>query len=40
VRETWPLKVKEEHRLEVFENKVLRKTFGLKREEVTGRGEN
>jgi hypothetical protein len=26
----------EEHRLRVFENKVMRKTFGSKRDEVTG----
>jgi hypothetical protein len=28
--------VKEEHRLRVFENKVLRKTFRPKRDQVTG----
>jgi hypothetical protein len=28
----------EEHRLRVFENRVLRKTFGPKRNEVTGQG--
>jgi hypothetical protein len=27
---------KEEHRLRVFENRVLRRIFGLKRDEVTG----
>jgi hypothetical protein len=27
---------KEEHRLRVFENRVLRRIFGSKREEVTG----
>jgi hypothetical protein len=27
----------EEHRLRVFENRVLRRIFGLKRDEVTGR---
>ncbi|KAJ4426003.1 hypothetical protein ANN_27630 [Periplaneta americana] len=32
--ETWT--VREEHRLRVFENKVLRKIFGAKRDEVTG----
>jgi hypothetical protein len=26
----------EEHRLRVFENRVLRRIFGLKRDEVTG----
>ncbi|KAJ4449974.1 hypothetical protein ANN_01381 [Periplaneta americana] len=34
--ETWTLTLKEEHRLRVFENKVLRKIFGAKRDEVTG----
>ncbi|KAJ4449364.1 hypothetical protein ANN_00762 [Periplaneta americana] len=34
--ETWTLTQKEEHRLRVFENKVLRKIFGAKRDEVTG----
>jgi hypothetical protein len=34
--ETWPLTLREEHRLGVFENKVLRRIFGLKRDEVTG----
>jgi hypothetical protein len=33
--ETWSLTVREEHRLRVFENRVLR-IFGLKRDEVTG----
>jgi len=28
--------MREEHRLRVFENRVLRKTFGPKRHEVTG----
>jgi hypothetical protein len=31
--ETWPLSLGEEHRLRVFENRVLRKIFGPKREE-------
>jgi hypothetical protein len=31
--ETWSGTLKEEHRLRVFENTVLRKIFGLKREE-------
>jgi hypothetical protein len=30
------LTLREEHRLKVFENKVLRRIFGPKREEVTG----
>ncbi|KAJ4429859.1 hypothetical protein ANN_22063 [Periplaneta americana] len=34
--ETWTLTVREERRLRVFENKVLRKIFGSKRDEVTG----
>ncbi|KAJ4426471.1 hypothetical protein ANN_27285 [Periplaneta americana] len=33
--ETWTLTLKEEQRLRVFENKVLRKIFGAKRDEVT-----
>jgi hypothetical protein len=34
--ETWPLTLKEGHMLRVFENKVLRRIFGPKRDEVTG----
>jgi hypothetical protein len=34
--ETWSLTLREEHRLRVFENRVLRRKFGLKREDVTG----
>jgi hypothetical protein len=34
--ETWSLTLREEHRLRVFENRVLRRIFGLKRAEVTG----
>ncbi|KAJ4443290.1 hypothetical protein ANN_04958 [Periplaneta americana] len=34
--ETWTLTLREEHRLRVFENKVLRKIFGTKKNEVTG----
>ncbi|KAJ4443149.1 hypothetical protein ANN_04799 [Periplaneta americana] len=34
--ETWTLTLREEHRLRVFENKVLRKIFVAKRDEVTG----
>jgi hypothetical protein len=33
VCETWSLTSREEHRLRVFENRVLRRTFGPKREE-------
>jgi hypothetical protein len=35
-RETWSLTLREEHRLKVFENKVMRRIFGSKRDEVTG----
>jgi hypothetical protein len=35
VVETWSLTLREEHRLRVFENKVLRRIFGPKRDEVT-----
>ena len=34
--ETWSLTLSEERRLRVFENRVLRREFGPKREEVTG----
>jgi hypothetical protein len=34
--ETWSLMPREEHRLRVFENRVLRRIFGSKRDEVTG----
>ena len=34
--ETWSLTLREEHRLRVSENRVLRKIFGLKRDGVTG----
>jgi hypothetical protein len=34
--ETWSLTLREEHRLRVFENRVLRKVFGPKRDEVMG----
>jgi hypothetical protein len=36
VCETWSLTLREEHRLRVFENRVLRRIFGPKRDEVTG----
>jgi hypothetical protein len=32
----WSLTLKEEHRLRVFEKRVLRRIFGAKRDEVTG----
>jgi hypothetical protein len=34
--ETWSLKLREEHRVKVLENRVLRKIFGPKRGEVIG----
>ena len=34
--ETWSLTLREERRLRVFENMVLRRIFGPKRSEVTG----
>jgi hypothetical protein len=34
--ETWSLTLREEHRLRMFENRVLRRLFGPKRDEVTG----
>jgi hypothetical protein len=34
--ETWSVTLREEHRLRVFENRVLRGIFGPKRDEVTG----
>jgi hypothetical protein len=38
--ETWSLTLREEHILRVFENRVLRRIFGPKSDEVTGSGEN
>jgi hypothetical protein len=35
-RETWSLTLREEHTLRVFENRVLRRISGPKRDEVTG----
>jgi hypothetical protein len=35
-RETWSLTLREECRLRVFENRVLRRVFGPKRDEVIG----
>ena len=34
--ETWSLTLREEQRLRVFENKVLGKIFGAKKDEITG----
>jgi hypothetical protein len=38
--ETWSLTLREKHRLRVFENKVLRRNFSPKRDDMTGVGEN
>ena len=38
--ETWSLTLREEYRLRVFENRVLRRILGPKRDEVTGNEEN
>jgi hypothetical protein len=38
--ETWSLTLREEHRQRVFENRVLRRIFGPKRDEVTGEWRN
>jgi hypothetical protein len=35
--EAWSLTLREEHRLRVFENRVVRRIFGLKRDEMIGR---
>jgi len=35
--ETWSLTLREERRLRVFENRLLRRIFGSKRDEVTGK---
>ena len=37
--ETWSLTLREERKLRVFENKVLRRIFGPRRDEVTGEME-
>jgi hypothetical protein len=34
--ETWFLTLREEHRLRMFENRMLKRIFGPKRDEVTG----
>jgi hypothetical protein len=34
--DTWSLTLTEEHRLRVFENRVLRRIFGPKKDDVTG----
>jgi hypothetical protein len=33
---TWSLTLREEHRLRVFDNRVLRRIFGTRRDDVTG----
>ena len=38
--ETWSLTLREERRVRMFENRVLRRIFGPKRDEVMGNGEN
>ena len=38
--ETWSFTLREERRLRMFENSVLRRIFGPKKKEVTGSGEN
>jgi hypothetical protein len=37
--ETWSLTLREERRLRVFEKRVLRRIFGPKRDEITGKCE-
>jgi hypothetical protein len=36
--EAWSLKLREEYRLRMFKNRVLRRIFGPKSDEVTGEG--
>jgi hypothetical protein len=38
--ENWSLTLREERRLRLFENRVLRRIFGPERDKVTGSGEN
>jgi hypothetical protein len=38
--ENWSLTLREERKLRVYENRVLRRVFGHKRDEVTGNGES
>jgi hypothetical protein len=35
--ETWSLKLREERRLRVFENRILRRIFGPEKDEITGK---
>ena len=39
-RQTWSLVFREEQRLSVLANEVLKKIFGAKRDEITGNGES
>jgi hypothetical protein len=39
-RKTWSLTLRGDHRLRVFENRVLRRIFGPKREEVAEAGKD
>jgi hypothetical protein len=39
-REIWSLTFREERRLRVLENRVLRRIFGSKKDELTGGGED
>jgi hypothetical protein len=34
--EIWSLTLREEHRLRAFENRILRRIFGPKRDDITG----
>jgi hypothetical protein len=38
--ETWSFTVRGKHRLRAFENRVLRRIFGPKREQITGGWKN
>jgi hypothetical protein len=38
--EAWSLTLREERRLKVFENRVVRRVFGPRRDEVTGEWRN
>ena len=40
VAKIYKVTLRDERRLRVFENRVLRRVFGSKRDEVTGNGEN
>jgi hypothetical protein len=39
-RETWSLTLKEEHKLRIYENRMLRRIFWPKRDEVMGKLHN